>query len=71
MHPFTSYLAAKHPKHNKLAVTDIREKQVDFFNDTARVSALASALIFANFGSFAKVSVPVGSIIPCTLCVDY
>ena len=28
--------AAKHPKHNKLAVTDIGEKLVDFFHDTAQ-----------------------------------
>ena len=55
---FTIYPAAKHPKHNKLAITDIREKPVDFFNDTARAST------FANFGSVAKVSVPVESIIP-------
>ena len=30
-HPFTSYLAAKHPKHSKFAITDMREKPVDFF----------------------------------------
>ena len=43
--PFTSYPAAKHSKHNKLAVTDILEKTVDFFNDTARAPTLAPAMI--------------------------
>ena len=45
-HPFASYPAAKHPKHSQLAVTDIREKPVDFFNNTARASTLALAIIF-------------------------
>ena len=40
-HPFTSYPTAKHPKHNKLAVTDIREKPVN----TAQTSTLAPAII--------------------------
>ena len=53
-HPVTCCPAAKHPKQNKLAVTDIREKPVDFFKDTAR----ASRNNFAKLGSFAKVSVP-------------
>ena len=44
-HSFTSHPAAKNPKHNKLAVTDIREKPVDFFNNTARASTLAPAII--------------------------
>ena len=44
-HPFTRHPAAKHPKHNKLVVTDIREKPVDFFNDTARASTLSPAII--------------------------
>ena len=30
-HPFTSYLAAKHPNHSKFAITGMREKAVDFF----------------------------------------
>ena len=38
-------LAKKHPKHNKLAVTDIREKLVDFFNDTVQASTFAPAII--------------------------
>ena len=44
-HPFTGYPAAKHPKHNKLAVTDIQEKPVD----TARASTLASAIILKTY----------------------
>ena len=44
-HPFTSYPAAKHPKHNKLAVADTRKKSVDFFNDTARATNLAPAIL--------------------------
>ena len=48
-HPFTCCLAAKHPKHNKLAVADIREKPVDFFNDTAQASALAPAIILLTW----------------------
>ena len=63
-HPFTCCPTAKHAKHNKLAVTDIREKPVNFFNDTARALDLCSRNNFANLGSFAKVSVPVQSIIP-------
>ena len=45
-HPFTSYPAEKHPKHNKLAVTDKQKKTVDFFDDAARASTLASAITF-------------------------
>ena len=33
------------PKNNKLAVTDIREKPVDFFTDTARAFTLAPAIV--------------------------
>ena len=29
--PFSSYPAEKHPKHSKFAITDIREKPVNFF----------------------------------------
>ena len=49
----------KHPKHSKFAVTDIREKPVDFlllFNTGVDFSLRNN---FANSGSFAKVSVPV------------
>ena len=37
-HPFANYLAAKHPKRSKLAVTNIPQKPVDFFNNTTLVS---------------------------------
>ena len=30
-HPFTSYPAAKHPKHSKFAITDRRQKPGDLF----------------------------------------
>ena len=39
---FTSYPESK---LNKLPVTDVREKPVVFFNDTARASTLAPAII--------------------------
>ena len=52
--PFTSYPAARHPKHSKFAITDMREKPVGF----------SSRNNFANLGSFAKVSDPVQFIIP-------
>ena len=55
-HPFTSYPAAKQPKHNRLAVTNIREKPVDFSNDTARASALASEIILSTRAPLQKVS---------------
>ena len=44
-HLFISYLAAKHPKHSKFAVINIREKTVNFFNDTARALSLCPAII--------------------------
>ena len=44
-HPITGYPAVKNPKHNQLAVTDIREKPVDFFNDITRGPTLASIII--------------------------
>ena len=55
-HPFTGYPAIKHPKHRKFAITDIREKPVNFFYCSTRAFSLAN---FAKPGSFAKVSVPV------------
>ena len=44
-HPFTCCPLAKHPKHNKLEVTHIRENTLDFFNDTAQASTFAPAII--------------------------
>ena len=64
MHPFTSYPAAKHPKLNKFAITDMLEKPVDFFYCTTRGVDFNSHHNFANFGIFAKVSISVQSVIP-------
>ena len=64
-HPFTSYPAAKHPKHHKLVVTDIRENQYTFLLTPYRMGVNSSSCNnFANLGSFAKVSVSVESINP-------
>ena len=42
---FTSYPAAKHLKYSKFAITDIREKLVNFFYCSTRASTLVSATI--------------------------
>ena len=57
--PICKLSRSKAPKRRKLAVTDIRQKPVDIFNNTTRARTLALAIIFQNSGSFAKVSVPV------------
>ena len=44
-HPSSGYPAAKHPKHSKFAITDIREKPVNFFYCSTRASTLVSATI--------------------------
>ena len=62
-HPFTSYPAAKHPKQQN-AVTDIRLQPEDFFYWRCMNAYFSSHNNFANLGSFAKVSVPVRSVIP-------
>ena len=51
-------IPAKHPKHIKFAITDMRDKPVNFllFNTGVDFSLRNQ---FANSGSFAKVSVPV------------
>ena len=43
-HPFTGYPAVKHPKQSKFAITDIREKPVNFFCCSTRTSTLVSAM---------------------------
>ena len=43
--PFTSYPTAKYPKLSKFAITDMRQKTVDFFYCTARASTLVPAII--------------------------
>ena len=64
-HPFTSYPAAKHPKYSNFDITDMREKPADFFLLYDTGIDFSSHNNFFNLGSFAKVSVPVGSIAPC------
>ena len=59
-HPFTSYPVAKNQKHRKFAITGMREKPL---YDTG--VNFSSRNNFTNLGSFAKVSVPVETIIPC------
>ena len=53
-HPSSGYPAAKHQKHSKFAITDIREKPVNFFYCSTRALTLASATILLT-----QVSVPV------------
>ena len=45
-HPFTSYPAEKHPKHSKCAITDMREKPVEFLYCSTRAPTLVPAIIF-------------------------
>ena len=56
--PIYKISRSKAPKTQQTCVTDIQEKSVDFFNDFVPRNN------FANLAFFAKVSVPVGSIIP-------
>ena len=64
-HPFTSYPAAKHPETSNLWLQTYDRNQLTFFTDAARAPTLAPARILRTEVFFAKVSVPVGSIIPC------
>ena len=43
--PICKLSRSKAPKNNQLAVTDIRQKPVNFFTDTARAPTLTSAII--------------------------
>ena len=65
-HPFTSYLAEKHPKRSKFAITDMRQKPVNLFLLYVTSVGFNSRNNFVNLGSFAKVSVPLKFIIPWT-----
>ena len=58
-HPFTGYPAVKHSKHRKFAITNIREKPVNFFLLFNMGVDFSLRNNFANSGSFAKVSIPV------------
>ena len=49
----------KAPKHSKFAITNIREKPVDFFLLPNTGGDFSLRNNFANSGSLAKVSVPV------------
>ena len=44
-HPFTGYPAVKHPKHSKLAITNIREKPGNFFYCSTRALTLVVSAI--------------------------
>ena len=44
-HSSSGYPAAKHPKHSKFAITDIREKPANFFYYSTRALTLVSATI--------------------------
>ena len=47
-HPFTSYPAEMHPKRSKFAITDMRQKPVDFFCCTTRASAAKVSVTVYN-----------------------
>ena len=57
---YTGYPAAKHPKHSKFAITDTHRKTSGLF----LLCDFSSGKKIANLGFFAKVSFPVGCIIP-------
>ena len=52
-------------QHSKLAVTDIRQKPVDFFNNTAWASPLALAIILKIQIPLQKFSFLLRYTIPC------
>ena len=62
--PFTSCLAAKHPKHCKFAIIYMQQKPADYFLLYNTGVNFSSSNNFAHLGSFAKVSVQ--SLIPCS-----
>ena len=57
--------AAKHPKHSKFAITDIREKPVKFFYCPTRASTLVSAIILLTQVLLQKFPFLFIIIIPC------
>ena len=57
---------AKHPKHSKFAITDIRVKPVNFFYCSTRASTLVSAIILLTQVSLQKFPLLYISIIPCS-----
>ena len=68
-HPFTGYPAVKHPKHNKFAITNIREKPSYFFI-VQHGRRLKSAIIFQTQVPLQKFPFLFIIIIPC-LYVTY
>ena len=54
-HPSTCCFAAKHPKTQQIAVTDMLQKPVDFFLLCRMGVDFSSRNNFANLGFFAKV----------------
>ena len=69
-HSFTSYPAAKHPKHKKNChYRHVRKTSGLYFLLYNTGVDSSSRYNFANLGSFTKVSIPVGFVIPCLLTV--
>ena len=69
--PIYKLLRSKAPKYRKFRLTHIFETNqlTSFMVPHGR--QLSSRSNFANLGSFAKVSVPVASIIPCTNAIVF
>ena len=63
--PIYKLFRSKAPKRSKLAITDIRQKPVDFFNIIARASTLALAIIFKIQVPWQKFPFLLRTIIPC------
>ena len=59
------YPAAKHPKHSKFAITDIREKPVNFFCCSTRAPTLVFAITLLTQVPVQKFPFLFISIIPC------
>ena len=60
---------SKAPKRRKLAVTDIRQKPVDIFNNTTQARTLALAIIFKTQVLLQKFPFLLRYTIPCTRAV--
>ena len=67
--PICKLSRSKAPKHSKLAVTDIRQKPVDFFNNTTRAPTLALAIIFKTQVSLQKFPFLVTYTISWFICI--
>ena len=64
-HLLTGYPAAKHPKHSNFAITDMREKPVNFFCCSTWVSTLVSTITLLTQVSLQKFPFLSIFIIPC------